>query len=254
MYSLWSDLSVVPRSRSSVKFKVKNEGNIFKNKAVEGGHLCFTNTSFLFPSLSKSQDLKTFWEKPTLSYLSKTHSIIYAIFKFPFANAFKWNKSTFLAHLSTECSVSYCDHSPSFRSLSVHIYKYTPINTKLCQNVYDRKILNELYYGTNWTRIVRVVCSWIKKFAILDFFYTLASANIDQSVPNLALNLYAHNVSDEFDFGANRNRTSGVICPWIWKIAESDFVYTLASTNINQSAPNLVKMYVTIRSRMSWVD
>ena len=34
------------------------------------------------------------------------------------------------------------------------------------------------------------------------------------------------------------------------KIAESDFVYTLASTNINQSPPNLVKMYVTIRSRM----
>ena len=27
------------------------------------------------------------------------------------------------------------------------------------------------------------------------------------------------------------------------KIAESDFVYTLASTNINQSAPNLVKMH-----------
>ena len=35
------------------------------------------------------------------------------------------------------------------------------------------------------------------------------------------------------------------------KIAESDFVYTLASTNINHSAPNLVKMYMTIRSRMS---
>ena len=33
------------------------------------------------------------------------------------------------------------------------------------------------------------------------------------------------------------------------KIAESDYVYTLASTNSNQSAPNLVKMYVTIRSR-----
>ena len=31
------------------------------------------------------------------------------------------------------------------------------------------------------------------------------------------------------------------------KIAASDCVYTLASTNINQSAPNLVKMYVTIR-------
>ena len=35
------------------------------------------------------------------------------------------------------------------------------------------------------------------------------------------------------------------------KIAESDFVYTLASTNVNQSAPDLVKMYVTIRSWMS---
>ena len=33
------------------------------------------------------------------------------------------------------------------------------------------------------------------------------------------------------------------------KMAECDFVYTLASTNINQSAPNLVKMYVTI----SWL-
>ena len=34
------------------------------------------------------------------------------------------------------------------------------------------------------------------------------------------------------------------------KIAESDFVYALASTNINQSALNLVKMYVTTRFRM----
>ena len=35
------------------------------------------------------------------------------------------------------------------------------------------------------------------------------------------------------------------------KNAETNFVYTLASPNINQSVPNLVKMYVTIRSRMS---
>ena len=37
------------------------------------------------------------------------------------------------------------------------------------------------------------------------------------------------------------------------KIAESYFVYTIASTNIDQSAPNLVKMYVTIRSWMSLI-
>ena len=30
-------------------------------------------------------------------------------------------------------------------------------------------------------------------------------------------------------------------------------VYTLASANIGQSTPNLVKMYVTIRSRMSLI-
>ena len=35
------------------------------------------------------------------------------------------------------------------------------------------------------------------------------------------------------------------------QIAESDFVYTPASTNIDQSAPNLDKMYMTVRSRMS---
>ena len=34
-------------------------------------------------------------------------------------------------------------------------------------------------------------------------------------------------------------------------IAESDFVYTPASTNIDQSVPNLVKMYMAIWSRMS---
>ena len=37
------------------------------------------------------------------------------------------------------------------------------------------------------------------------------------------------------------------------KIAASDLIYTLASTNTNQSAPNLVKMYVTIRSHMGLI-
>ena len=37
------------------------------------------------------------------------------------------------------------------------------------------------------------------------------------------------------------------------KIAENDFVYTLSSTNINQSASNLIKVYMTIRSRVSLI-
>ena len=35
------------------------------------------------------------------------------------------------------------------------------------------------------------------------------------------------------------------------KSAEYDFVYSLSPTNINKSAPNLVKVYITIRSQMS---
>ena len=37
------------------------------------------------------------------------------------------------------------------------------------------------------------------------------------------------------------------------KIAAFDFVYFLASTNINQSTPNLVTMYMSIRSQMSLI-
>ena len=37
------------------------------------------------------------------------------------------------------------------------------------------------------------------------------------------------------------------------KMAQSDIVYTVASTNINQSAPILVKMYVIIRSQLSLI-
>ena len=35
------------------------------------------------------------------------------------------------------------------------------------------------------------------------------------------------------------------------KIAEYDFVYTLSSKNIDQSAPNLVRMYGSVRSQIS---
>ena len=35
------------------------------------------------------------------------------------------------------------------------------------------------------------------------------------------------------------------------KIAESDFVYTLVSTNVDQRVPNMVTIYITMRSWMS---
>ena len=45
----------------------------------------------------------------------------------------------------------------------------------------------------------------LEKFAMLKFVYTLAFANIDQSVPNLA--------AKELDYGSDWTRTSRVICP-----------------------------------------
>ena len=44
-----------------------------------------------------------------------------------------------------------------------------------------------------------------------------------------------------------------LFAPEFRKIAEYDFVYSVSSTNIDQSAPNLVKMYVIIRSQMSLI-
>ena len=51
-------------------------------------------------------------------------------------------------------------------------------------------------------------------FSILDFVYTLASTNIDQSVPNLAtIYILIKSQMSLFDYGINRIRTSKVICP-----------------------------------------
>ena len=36
------------------------------------------------------------------------------------------------------------------------------------------------------------------------------------------------------------------------KIAESDFVYTIASTNVDQLVPNMVTVYMTMKSWMSF--
>ena len=93
----------------------------------------------------------------------------------------------------------------------------------------------------------------LKKIAIFNFVYTLAPANIDQSEPNL-VTIYM----------PIRSWMSSITCqieqehPELFalefrKFAENDFVYTLSSTNIDQSALNLVKMYVIIRSWWSLI-
>ena len=81
--------------------------------------------------------------------------------------------------------------------------------------------------------------------------YTVASANIDQPVPNLAKIYMPINSQMSSILGQIKSEHPELFALEFGKIAESDFVYTPASTNIDQSAPNLVKMYVTIRLRMS---
>ena len=105
----------------------------------------------------------------------------------------------------------------------------------------------------NGTGTVQVVCYLIRKFAIFDYVYTLASANIDQSVPNFATIYMPIKYQMSSIMKQIEPEHPELFAPEFGKIAESDFVYTIASTNIDQSAPNLVKMYVTIGSRMSWI-
>ena len=79
----------------------------------------------------------------------------------------------------------------------------------------------------------------------------LTSANFDQSVPNLAKIYLPVRSRMSLIMGKIELEHPELFALEFGKIAETDFVYTPASPNINNSAPNLVKMYVTIRSRMS---
>ena len=86
---------------------------------------------------------------------------------------------------------------------------------------------------------------------MFDFVYTLASANIDQSVPNFATSYMPTRSRMIAIMGHIESEHPELFALEFGKNAEYDFVYTPSSTNINQSAPNLVKMCVIIRSRMS---
>ena len=89
----------------------------------------------------------------------------------------------------------------------------------------------------------------------LTYVYSLASANINQSVPNLGTIHLPKRAQISSIMAQIEPEHPELFALEFGKIAESDFVYTLASTlastNIDQSAPNFVRMYMIIRSRMS---
>ena len=91
------------------------------------------------------------------------------------------------------------------------------------------------------------------KIAESDFVYTLASTNINQSAPNLVkmyvtIRSWIRSIMDLI-----RPELSELFPLKLAKIAESDFVYTIASTNVDQLIPNMVTVYMTMRSWMSLI-
>ena len=86
-----------------------------------------------------------------------------------------------------------------------------------------------------------------------DFVYTLSSAYIDQSAPNLGKIFVSNRIWMRLIMGPNGLEQLELFGLELWKIAEFDFVYSLTSTNINQSAPNLVTMNMSIRSLMGLI-
>ena len=123
--------------------------------------------------------------------------------------------------------------------------------TKLGQTIHDHKILIEFDYGCNRIRKTAVICPWIRKIAIFDFIYTLAST-INQSAPNLVK-----------WYRVIRSRVTlimGAIGPEQLELLAFEFekllyftLFTLASTNISQLVPKLVKIYMTLRSHISLI-
>ena len=89
------------------------------------------------------------------------------------------------------------------------------------------------------------------KIAETDFVHTLASPNINQSVSNL-VKMYVtirSQISSIMDL--IEAELSELFALEFAKITEFDFVYTLASTNVDQRVANMVTIYMTMRSWMS---
>ena len=81
--------------------------------------------------------------------------------------------------------------------------------------------------------------------------YTLASTNINQSAPNLVKMYVTIRSQMSLIMDLIQPELSGLSALEFANIAESDFIYTLASTNLDQLVLNMVTVCMTMRSWMS---
>ena len=93
----------------------------------------------------------------------------------------------------------------------------------------------------------------LENLPYLNFFNTLASANIDQSVPNLATMYMPIRSGMSSIMGQIEPEHLELFALEFGKIAENDFVNTPASANIDQSVSSLATIYMPVRSQMSLI-
>ena len=103
--------------------------------------------------------------------------------------------------------------------------------------------------------MVRVICLLLKKEMLYLTLFTqsLSSANIDQSAPNLVKIFMSNRIWMNLIMGPIGPEQLQLFALELGKIATFHFVYSLAFTNINQSAPNLVTMNMSIDLRWVWL-
>ena len=92
-----------------------------------------------------------------------------------------------------------------------------------------------------------------EKIAECDFVYTLASTNINLSAPNLIKMYVTIRSRRRLIMDLIGLELSELFALEFVNIAESDFVFTIASTNVDQLVPNIVTVYMTMRSWMSLI-
>ena len=98
--------------------------------------------------------------------------------------------------------------------------------------------------------MVRVSCPLFKKkkkmLYLTLFTQSLLSANIDQSAPDLDKIFMSNRIRMNLIMGPIGPEQLELFALELGKIATFDFVYSVASTNVNQSVPNLVTMNMNI--------
>ena len=87
---------------------------------------------------------------------------------------------------------------------------------------------------------------------MFDFVYTLASANIDQSVPNLATMYMPIRSGMSSTMGQIESEHPELFALEFGKMAESDFVYTVASTNVYTVASTNINQSASTWSKCMW--